>query len=88
MSKVKGTHKFQVVKTLLEVIYGLTWVFALFAIVFYFKDNQTKEAALVCAAILGGTVVFTTVLILTISTIDSRNLLSDIYALNLADDEE
>ena len=88
MPKIKGTHKFQVIRTLLEIIYGLSWVAALFIIVMYFKSDPTMQGALVCAGILAITIVSTTILILTISTIDSRNLLADIYALNSADTDE
>ena len=84
MTIAKGTHKFKLVKNILEVIYGLTWVAALFVVVFTFYTQPMQTAAITSAAVIGGTIVFTTILILTISTVDTRNLLADIYALNAA----
>ena len=87
MSAVKGTHKFQIVKTVLEVIYALTWVATIFAVITAALTYPGQQAALIGAGIIGGAIVFSTVLILTICTVDSRNLLSDIYALNLSEVE-
>ena len=87
MPVAKGTHKFQVVRSLFEVIYALSWLAAIFVVILSFNIYPTKTAAIITAGVIGSVIVLTTMLILTISTVDTRNLLADIYALNVAEVE-
>ncbi len=87
MSQAKATHKFRIVTTLLEVVYGLAWVGVIASVVGYFMLYPQEQAVLLSAATVGAAIFVTTVLILTISIVDTRNILADIYALNIAEAE-
>ena len=87
MPVAKGTHKFQVIKSVFEVIYAVSWVIALFVVILSFNAYPTQTAAIISAGVISGTLALTAILIMTISTVDTRNFLSDIYALNIAEVE-
>ncbi len=87
MPVAKGIHKFQIIKGVFEILYALIWAAALFLVILSFNAYPTQTAVIISAGVVGSTLALTAILIMTISTVDSRNFLSDIYALNIAEVE-
>jgi len=81
MSKKIQQNKFNVVKTTLEVIYGLTWAIAIVSavIVLLIDSYSGEEKILISAGIIGGTIMCTTMILLTVCAIESRNFLAELY---------
>jgi len=87
MPVAKGIQKFQIIKSVFEVIYALSWVVSLFVVILSFNSYPIQTAAIISAGVIGANIALTAILILTISAVDTRNFLSDIYALNVAEVE-